>query len=70
MENPDDDRKKQIVLLDKAYHIEETLETSIKQRYRQLCKGIPEEHLVWLERDLAIMLSNIQNEMEWEETVW
>lgn len=70
MENPDDDRKKQIALLDKAYRIEETLETSIKQRYRQLCKGIPEEHLVWLERDLAIMLSNIQNEVEWEETIW
>lgn len=68
-ENPDDDRKKQIVLLDKAYHIEKALDASLQQRYRQVCKGIPEEHLTWLERDLTIMLCNIQNEMEWEETI-
>lgn len=66
-ENPADDRKKQIILTEKAFDMEKTIEASLQEQQDRLCKEIPPQRLKRLEDDLAIMLENIKNESRWEE---
>lgn len=66
-ENPADDRKKQIVLTDKAFDMKKTIDASLQEQQKQLCKAISPQRLKWLEDDLTIMLTNIRNESRWEE---
>lgn len=66
-ENPADDRKKQIVLTDKAFDMKKTIDVSLQEQQKQLCKAISPQRLKWLEDDLTIMLTNIRNESGLEE---
>lgn len=63
-ESPQDDRKKRIVLTQKAYREKQAIEDGLALQQKRLCQGIPEQHLKWLEMDLEIMLHNLKKEME------
>ena len=63
-DDPQDDRKKQIVLTEKAFSVEQTIQRGLELQQKQLCRGIPEEHLAWLEQDLEIMLRNQKKQTE------
>ena len=63
-ENPLDDRKKQIVLTEKAYNAEQLIHTSLLAQQKRLCQEIPKQRLEWLEEDLDQMLSNLKKETE------
>lgn len=67
--NPTDDRKKRIVLSTKAYDIERTIDTSLQEQQKRLCREIPPQRLKWLEDDLTIMLGNIKNKPRLEENL-
>lgn len=60
--NPNDDRKKQIVLTDKAYELEDKLSASLREQQERLCKTISEQRLKQLKADLEIMLLNLTPE--------
>lgn len=63
-DDPQDDRKKQIVLTEKAFSVEQAIQRGLELQQKQLCRGIPEEHLAWLEQDLEIMLRNQKKQTE------
>ena len=67
--NPLDDRKKQIVLTDKAYNAQQLIDSGLIEQERILCKEIPEQRLEFLEKDLDKMLCNLKSEIEQEESV-
>lgn len=60
--NPADDRKKQIVLTEKAYEMEKMIEDSLQKRQACICKGIPEQNLEILKDSLRTMIHNIKQE--------
>ena len=62
VDNPSDDRKKQIVLTDKAYEMEKRIYSSFLEQQKHLCRTIPEQNLAQLENDLNVMLYNIKKE--------
>lgn len=68
-ENPKDDRKKRIVLTDKAHHAERAIEASLARQQERLLKAIPDQHLKWLEDDLNLMLSHVNRQIRLEENV-
>lgn len=68
-ENPADDRKKQIVLTNKALTMEKAINDNLQEQQKRLCKKIPAQRLEWLEDDLTIMLGNIRNESRLEENI-
>ncbi len=59
-ENPSDDRKKQIVLTQKAYDAEESIRDGMIAQQKLLCSKIPEQRLWQLEEDLKQMLLNLK----------
>lgn len=59
---PSDDRKRKIALTDKAYSVKETINCNLQKQQELLCQNIPPNHLPWLEEDLNIMISNLNNE--------
>ena len=63
-EDPLDDRKKQIVLTEKAYDAEQLIQASLLAQQKRLCHEIPKQRLEWLEEDLDQMLCNLKKEME------
>lgn len=65
-EDPVDGRKKRIALTQKAMDMERTMEASLQEQQRRLCRGIPPQRLERLQDDLTIMLGNIRNESGWE----
>ena len=65
-EDPVDGRKKRIALTQKAMDMERTIEASLQEQQRRLCRGIPPQRLERLQDDLTIMLGNIRNESGWE----
>ena len=67
--NPEDDRKKQILLTDKAVAMGEKLDASLQWQERQLCRGISSQRLKNLEEDLTMMLANVRQETGWEENL-
>ena len=67
--DPKDDRKKQIILTEKAYKAEQLIKKSIMQQQKFLCQEIPERRIDRLESDLNKMLCNLQKEIEQEATV-
>lgn len=58
-----DNRKKEIILTQKAYDIEPELEALSIRQEKCLGRGIPKRHMDRLEEDIRTMLSNIQGEM-------
>ncbi len=67
--NPLDDRKKQIVLTDKAYNAQQLIDSGLIEQEKILYKEIPEQRLEFLEKDLDKMLCNLKSEIEQEESV-
>lgn len=65
-ENPQDYRKKQIVLLEKAYSAEKRIHANLLAQQKKLCRQIPKERLQCLQEDLEQMLCNLKEEMEEE----
>lgn len=59
---PADDRKKRIVLTDKARRAERQIEASLKKKQACLCREIPEPELQILENSLRTMLANLKQE--------
>ena len=57
--NPNDDRKKQIILTDKAYEMEDKLNASLQEQQERLCNTISEQRLKQLKADMEIMLLNL-----------
>lgn len=68
-DNPEDDRKKQILLTDKAVAMGEKLDASLQWQERQLCRGISSQCLKNLEDDLTMMLANVRQKTGWEENL-
>lgn len=60
-----DNRKKEIILTQKAYNIEEELKSLQTQQEECLGRGIPEKYMDKLEENLQTMLSNIRDENAW-----
>ena len=56
-DDPQDDRKKQIVLTEKAFSVEQAIQRGLELQQKQLCRGIPEEHLAWLEQEKSPLLT-------------
>lgn len=67
--NPLDDRKKQIVLTEKAYKAQQLIDSGLIEQQKILCKEIPEKRLELLEKDLDKMLCNLKREIEQEASV-
>lgn len=68
-EDPMDDRKKQILLTEKAYNAEQLIQSSLLRQQKYLCEGIPTQRLQYLEEDLEQMLCNLKKEMEQEAAI-
>lgn len=68
-DNPADDRKKRIVLTDKAYSARKDIEASLQKQQKRLYRSIPEQHLEWMQTDLNIMLANAKKQPEQEDTI-
>lgn len=62
--NPMDDRKKRIILTQKAYDAEQMLYEHLLAQQERLCSGIPEQHIHWMEQDLDQMMLNLKQEAE------
>ena len=61
---PGDDRKKRIVLTDKAYAVKQEIDAGLMEQERRLCRGIPPGRLEALEADLETMLRNVRPERQ------
>lgn len=61
---PLDDRKKQIVLTEKAYDAEQLIDSNLIAQHKRLCEGISEQRLEWFQKDLDKMLCNLQQEIK------
>lgn len=68
-EDPMDDRKKQILLTEKAYNAEQLIQSSLLRQQKYLCEGIPTQRLQYLEEDLEQMLCNLKKEIEQEAAI-
>lgn len=66
--NPMDDRKKKIILTDKAYDMESLIHTNLIAQQEKLCQKIPKQRIKWLEEDLDQMIRNLKAETDQEET--
>lgn len=60
--DPGDDRKKHIVLTEKAREYEQKMQEDMNRTRDCLCKDIPEEDVRITERCLGIMLKNLKQE--------
>lgn len=62
--DPEDDRRKQITLSEKAYEVEKRIRESLKERQACLCRNISEQNLDMLETCLKRMIANIKPEIQ------
>lgn len=62
--NPEDDRKKQLVLTPKAYAIEKQINAGLEEQQKRLCREISKEHLEILENGLRAMVVNLKQETQ------
>ena len=62
--SPKDDRKKQIVLADKAYELQARIDGNLLKQQTILCRGIPQQRLQIMEDGLHAMIENLQTESE------
>ena len=62
-----DDRRKLLVLTEKARCMEQSISLELQKQQMLLCRNIPSEHLQWLEEDLKIMIQNLKNEKTGQE---
>ena len=58
--NPEDDRKKQLLLTPKAYAVHEEIDAFLLAQQRQLCRGIPPQHLAVIAAGLRTMIANVR----------
>lgn len=68
-ENPQDDRKKQIVLTEKAYSTELQISAGLNAQQERLCQEISPQRMQRLEKDLEQMLYNARKELEQEAAI-
>lgn len=68
-ENPLDDRKKQVILTQKAYDAEQHIRAGLLAQQKQLCQQIPEQRLRQLVEDLEQMLRNLKTETKQEAKI-
>lgn len=61
--HPEDDRKKQIILTDKAYALKAQLDQELAEQQACLCEGIPPQRLAALENELHSMLHNVRQQI-------
>ena len=64
LENPEDDRKKRIVLTEKALDLQKEIDESLLKRDELLCYGISEEELARTRHCLLTMRENLRKENE------
>lgn len=62
MDNPGDDRKKRIVLTQKAFEIRKLVDEGLWRREELLCRGIDEKSLGIMRRCLIQMRENLKKE--------
>ena len=55
-----DDRRKQIILTEKAFETEKQIEQSLAEQHNRLCRNIPKQNLEISETVLLSMISNIK----------
>ena len=67
--NPKDDRKKQIILTDKALMIEAQIHTRMQEQQSRLCRNIPQPHLEIMENGLHTMLANLKEEHQGRDSI-
>ena len=60
--NTRDDRKKTIILTQKAYDAQQQICESLARQEQYLCRRIPTQRVKWLEEDLDQMLCNLKEE--------
>ena len=60
--NPEDDRKKRIVLTEKADGIRKILSEALQKREESICRGIPAESVESTKKCLLLMRANIRKE--------
>lgn len=67
-----DDRKKKIVLTERAYQLQDTIEKSLKERSEGICEGISKQELAIAEHVLQKMILNLKRkrEKDKEEKIW
>ncbi len=61
-ENPLDDRKKWIVVTQKALDIKQQIDKGVAEEQRCMCQGIPPEQLQTVKECLEIMIKNLKTE--------
>lgn len=67
--NPVDDRKKQIILTQKAYSAEQHIGAGLMAQQKLLCRQIPEPRLRQLTEDLEQMVRNLKAGMKREAEI-
>lgn len=60
--DPEDDRKKQIILTEKAYEEERQIQAHLDRQQACLCEGISQHDLRILKNSLNKMISNLKSE--------
>lgn len=58
--SPQDDRKKQIILTQKAYQMEPQIAASLAQQQERVCRRVPEQQRKALESGLLTMIENLK----------
>lgn len=68
----EDDRKKKVVLTQKAYEMQDVIEAGIKRRSECICKDISDKELNQLENTLNKMVLNLKQavEKDKEGNIW
>lgn len=59
---PEDERRKQITLTDKAYRAREKIQESLEHRSALMCRGIPPEEIAVTKECLKKILNNLKQE--------
>ena len=57
-----DDRKKKLILTDKANRMRESIDHKLQMQQEQISREIPSEHLLWIEKDLNTMINNLKKQ--------
>lgn len=64
LENPEDDRKKRIVLTEKAFELQKMIDEGLLEREQTLCAGISTEDVESTRKCLLLMRENLRKENE------
>ncbi|MDO4326253.1 MAG: MarR family transcriptional regulator [bacterium] len=60
-EDMQDDRRKRLVLTEKAYEMQQNVEEALRKRGEDMCRGISRQELEMTEQVLCRMLLNLRN---------